>query len=735
MISALLAISMLPQQATLTLAADAYLDRKLPSVNTGREPLLLGGIDKAILVRFPDLGLKIGMGMRVKSASLVMGIARPGEPILASVSRVLTPWFEGGNTSNDPKASPGAVTWAEAIAGKNSVKWERDGASGGNDAQAIAGAQTKFENDILTVSGLETAVQQMIDNPQENHGFRLAFSNAVAFFSADSLADGPRLVLTIEDAGRSEMPDIRVLSCEPSPASGTTRWTVAIENRGADAPSIDVAAKTSTGDAVERKFAEPLASGGKKTLSIDVPIKGADLPMHVNVLTVRVTGGAGDVNPSDNGLTVYPGGLAVRFTGLDAASAQVIIADFNERVFPFSKFGSAPTGCIERLRLASANETAVEVDTAGKDPVTELLFAITGLPRNLAAPYQDEPPLVAGIKAAGYMRTAGQVGLLPDTRDDVMIPKDLPIPDRTVQTNSFGEIPMNSWGMLSRSEVNILNSQVGKPRTLPWGRIPSMVFFRVFTPDGIPPTGAKLEVYQLVGGAFGGAPVFAADIGRDGSALMESRPAPTSGKANPFGDLAKDGSNGWLLAVVRLNGAVQSTWVPVWQLWDEFARGNEAIGFIELKLRPSAGPLDTTQNLATGSLVTDAKGRFPAELNVLVDGKNDTGVSLADEKERYWIDLDLGRDRQIGQIQLVFDGPVWKQFRIVTYKTAQSVSDAIVWAEEANGPTNPDATKTDDGKTVLSYSARSVRSRFVHIVPLSREAVKLVEVRVIPVKG
>lgn len=741
MVSALLAISLLPQQATLTLAADAYLDRKAPSVNTGREPLLLGGIDKAILVRFPDLGLRVGMGKRVKSASLVMGVARPGEPVLASISRVLTSWSEGGNTSSDVKASAGAVTWVEAVSGKDGVKWERDGAGGGNDAQAVTGATTSFANDVLTVSGLESAVQAMVDNPQENYGFRVAFSNAVAFFSADSLADGPHLVVEFEDAPAASV-DLQVASCVPSTDGKSpivlpqgAEYILKIKNAGSsDSGPFSVFLRVDGHDVQGGRQLGTIPAGGEVTIKLAVPHLTAGPEPSASAFVVRAVPAGTDANLSDNGVRVYPRGLAIRFTDYDDLRAQALVADFNERVFPFSKFGSAPTGCIERLRLAGEGEPALEVSTTGKDVWMMVLFAVTGLPKNLVAPYEDEPPMVAGVKSAGYMR-GGNVGLLPDTRDDVMIPKDLPIPDRTVQTNSFGEIPMNSWGMLSRSEVNIINGLVGKPRALPWDRIPSMAFFRVFTSDGMPPTGAKLEVYQLVGGAFGSAPVFTADIGRDGTALMESRPAPSLGKANPFGDLAKDGSNGWLLAVLRFNGAVQTTWVPVWQLWDEYARGNEAIGFIEIKLRPSAGPLDTTQNLASGSLVTDAKGRFPAELNVLVDGKNDTGVSLADEQERYWIDLDLGRDRQIGQIQLVFDGPVWKQFRIVTYKTAQSVNDAMVWSEEANGPANPDSAKTDDGKTVLSYSGRSVRSRFVRIVPLSRDAVKLVEVRVIPVKG
>ncbi len=716
-----------PQTATLTLSADAYLDRKAPDTNTGREPLLHGGIDKVILVRFPDLGLTIGMGKKVRSAKLIMGVGRPGEPKLATISRVIRPWAEGGNTSESAKATPGAVTWAEAISGKDGLKWERDGASGGNDAQAISGAQTAFADDRLTINGLEAAVQELVDNPQENYGFRLAFSNAVAFFSSDSLADGPQLVVTFEDAPAGSGVDLQVLMCEPD--STGAHWTATVRNAGDAASSQQTLSVTQPGkDPIEQRQSTSIDPGGTKTFTFDV----SGVSAQGRSVVVRVAPSEKDKNSSDNGIVLYPSGLAVAVPGADLYKAQQVVTDLNERVFPFSKFGAWPTGCVERLRLAQNNATVTAKN--GDDLHRSIIRAITGLPDNLLRPFADQPPTVAGVRASGFVGDLGQVGLLPDTRDDVLIPRDLPIPDRAAVAGAFGEIPMNEWGMLSRSEVTIINSQIGKPRALPWEMTPTMLFFRVFTPDGMPPAGAKLEVYQLVGGAFGSQPVFTSDIGRDGSALMEPRAAPTFGKANPFGDLNKDGSNGWLLAVVRYNDSVQSSWIPIWQLWDEYARGNQSIAFIELKVKLASGPLDTTQNLALGAFVSDAKGRFPAELNALVDGKNDTSLAVANEEERYWIDLDLGRDRQIGQIQLVFEGPVWKQFRILTYKTAQNVGDAQVWSEEANGPANSDATKTDDGKTVLSYSSRSVRSRFIRIIPLSREAVKLSEVRAIPIR-
>jgi hypothetical protein len=740
----LAALAIFPQQqpVALTLAVDTYLDRKSPDGNAGREPFLMGGTDKAVLVRFPDLGIKIGMGKRVKSAKLVMGLGRPGAPNFASIERVLTPWNEGGGKSVATKAEDGGATWRRAVASRDGLGWEKDGAAGQRDAEPIPNAQASLAEDVLTVTGLEAAVQAMVDRPEQNYGFRLAFSSACAFFSADSLAPGPQLVVEFEDAAAGPGVDLQALMCEPDPSLGVgfhniglIKWVLTVRNAGEQPSETQSLVLTAPGrEPVVTKLDAVIAPGASRTVTFDVPqgvINGPGLGRTDQSFTVRIEPSTPDKAPGDNGIVVYPFGLEVSVSGVDALAAQQAVTDLNARVFPCSKFGAWPTGCTERLRLGSRASVAAKVGEGG-NVQRAVIQAVTGLPDSLVRPYVGDPPMAGTTPAPGFVSDVGQVGLLPDTRDDILVPRDFAIPARG-QTTTAMDVPMNEWGMLSRSEVTVINSQVGKQRGLPWDMTPTAVFFTVFTPDGPVPPGSKLEVYQTVAGAFGSQPVFTADL-NDGTALMPPRPGGTFGKSNPLGDLQKDGTNGWLLAVVRTGGSVSATWVSVMQLWDEYARGNKAAAFIQLRAQAATGPLDTSQNLALERLVTDAKGRFPAELNALVDGKNETSLALGDEGDGYWIDIDLGRDRPIGQVQIVFDGPVWRQFRIVTYKTAQTAADSQVWSEESNGPANTEATKTEDGKTVLSYSAKWVRSRFVRIVPLSHEAVKLAEVRVVPIQ-
>ncbi|HXH59971.1 MAG TPA: discoidin domain-containing protein, partial [Fimbriimonadaceae bacterium] len=515
-------------------------------------------------------------------------------------------------------------------------------------------------------------------------------------------------------------------------------WRVNVRNYG----DLDSQSQTLTVDqagrqVVSQKRSGTIAVGGTEVMTFEAPWPDTPLNPSLALMSLRVATAEQDRNPSDNGLAVYPDGLPVYVHGAEPSQVQKAVTDLNQRVFPTSKFGAWPDGCVERLRVVTSPEGAIDVPAEDGDVEQDLLRAIVGLPAVLLRPYADKPPTLAAVTVPAFVSKAGQVGLLPDTRDDVLVPQGLAIPDSAATSLAFGDIPMVEHRMLSRSETTILNTLVGKTgadRQLPWQMTPNAIFFRVITPDGKPPRGARLDVYQLVGGAFGGVPVFSSALPPDGTVLMPPRAGGAFGKSNPYGDLQTDGSNGWLLAVVSAHDTNASSWIPVWQLWDEAARGNDAAGYVELRMQLSSGELDRTQNIALNKIVTDEAKRFPAQLNALVDGKVQTSLTFENEPEGYWIEVDMGRDLPIGEVSLTFDGMPWKQFRIVTYKTAQNPEDGQVWAEEANGPANTTLDKTDDGHTILRYLSTSVRSRFLRIVPLSPEAVKLSEITVVPLK-
>ena len=733
--------------------SDSYVDGAASTSNFGRGPFLSAGRSKAIFVRFPQLGRSIGAGRRVLSANLEMTLVNIANVRLRSVSRVLKPWGEGGTWSRDyengnkPQLDGGA-TWQDAQAGPGRLKWGGGGGSRDSDGEPLSNVTATLVEGVVVLSGLERAVQRMVDDPQSNFGFRITFESRIDFFSADSFAPGPTLNIEFADAQMQAAPDLAIVSCEPAgfnpqspPKKGSNvTWMVRFVNNGdvmteSQQLTWSYAGKT-TGS---RAFSMKIGAGEAAELTFTLPWEDPSPNRGRQAINVRVFATEGDLRPSDNGITVYMGALAVAVPGVDPATASAALQNLNEAVFPFSKFSASPKGCLERLRYVHDPAQAhVVVQTDGEDLITDVLKALTGLPDAMLRPFSGSPPVVTGLTAPGYLAASGQIGLLPDTRDDILVPRPMPIPDRSAKTRLFMAPPMREHRLLSRTETTILNSLIGKPsseRELPWHMTTSAIFFKVISSEGVVPVGARLDVFQLVGGAFGSQPVFSAMIESSGIVLMPSRPSGAFGRNNPFGNLSKDGSNSWLLAVVRQGSSAYSSWIPVWQLWDEYARGNTAGGFVEVRVNLVAGSLDRGTNLALNKLVTDSKSRFPAQLMSIVDGKTESSLELSQLGEGYWLEIDLGRDRQIGEIGLVFDGPVWKEFRIVTFKTAQSPDVAQVWAEEDNGPGNPEIETTDDGRTVLRYRSKSVRSRFIRIYPLSGEDVKLAEVLVVPVRN
>ncbi|MCH8980295.1 MAG: hypothetical protein IH945_13810, partial [Armatimonadetes bacterium] len=360
--------------------ADTYIDRKAAAANFGRGPLLLGGIGRAILVRFPELGLTDGAGRRVHSASLVLAMAAPASPSLKSIGRMLRPWGEGGWTSDDfqgeePPVPLGAATWNQARAGKDGLRWERPGAAGRNDAQPIGSAFLNPGEEELVIGGLASAVQQMIDDPQSNFGLRLEFENSVTFFSADSLARPPTLLVTFADTQMQASPDLQIVGCEPvrfDPASppkdrDPVQWSVTVRNVG------DVATKGQTlswADAGNKRgnvnLVLQIAAGETATTTLTVPWVGRTEGRPALPFTVRVVPEEGELNPSDNGITVYMDALTVAMPGVDPREALSVVTDLNEIVFPFSKFGAWPEGCKERLRIVQGQADAhVVVQTEG----------------------------------------------------------------------------------------------------------------------------------------------------------------------------------------------------------------------------------------------------------------------------------------------------------------------------------------------------------------------------------
>jgi hypothetical protein len=129
---------------------------------------------------------------------------------------------------------------------------------------------------------------------------------------------------------------------------------------------------------------------------------------------------------------------------------------------------------------------------------------------------------------------------------------------------------------------------------------------------------------------------------------------------------------------------------------------------------------------------------LPAKLGPLVSGGTDKEVTLG-RKIGDWVEIDLGRDRTIGEITLIGSPEAfWPQFDISVYSTGQKPSEASPWASELNwnwtASNRRDLVGSDSNIVSVAYRAPETRIRFIRIVNRSSSAGKLRAIRVVPIK-
>lgn len=724
MLSLLVALSALPQEKiSLTLAADTVIDRALPDGNAGREPILKVGDGRVLLIKFPELGTRVGSGKRVKSATLTFTLASSTTPQIVGASRLLKPWGEGGTFSHPYDAEPakavqGDATWNSAMNGL--TRWGLSGARDEADAEPLSEVAATSESGAIVLRGLARAVQSFVDSPWNNFGLRLEFKGESAVMSADAFSNGPVLEVVFEDEPVKSGVNIVATMVSPdnafdpiAQAGQTVHYSFYFSNLGTTASSSLTYFVSINGEKPTEHKTTGLApkESGVASITATLPAKKSH-PSHSRI-TVWIKSPEKDDDPSSNGLVYYPLGLNFTNQGGDLDHGRRLAAQMNEWILPLSKFGSAPYGCQERLNFVATDRYQIAAHLESAYDARALLTALTGLGPRLRAPYGGEPPVLAGVPAPAYLADSGQLGLLPDTRDDVLVPRVLPIPEGKFNSALDGGIPLQPRNLLSRTETNLLNAlqgKVGAARRISWDNLPKNVMFKVTTRNSLVPSGMKLEMFQLVGGAFGSTPLFSTPVEQDGLAFMPLK----------SGMFAEDGSNSWLLAVVTAGGGRSATWIPVWRFWDEFARGNKTTAMLEVPYDPTEGPKAKAENFALGRLVSDSRGRFPAQLSAVVDENESTALDLTSETGDYWIEVDLGRERAIAEIEVVFDGEPWKRFQIVAYKSGQSVEAARIWAAENKG-----------GGTSLKYQVRADRARYVRFVVEGQSVAKIKEIRLL----
>ncbi|MCX7799091.1 MAG: hypothetical protein N2109_01975 [Fimbriimonadales bacterium] len=351
-----------------------------------------------------------------------------------------------------------------------------------------------------------------------------------------------------------------------------------------------------------------------------------------------------------------------------------------------------------------------------------------------------------------YDRFGGLMGG-GDTRNEAMVPRAYPIPYEPWPDAFLDSMSLEATDLYSATDAFALNSLLGFRRGF-YGEflyaLPNVSVVRAVDLSGQPLRNVELAFFQMSQGAIPDAPpVFTVTTDANGTARLPARdtlePAPFTTKTgftlrpNPFGRIDVVGSNGVFLVRARAHGATEWAFLKLWHLVDGYARGQRAAQIRELRFNLPGMPLDEAANAAKDRFVLDSAGTPPAELSRIVDGDRRRTVQLPG-KAGDWIEIDLGRDRPIGDVRLWSDTTdFWRRFDVLVYSTGQTAADARPFAREGDwrwtATNRKDADPGDARWFQVSYRGNPVRVRFVRLVcredtPFAR----LSEIEVVPVR-
>ncbi|MFM9871838.1 MAG: hypothetical protein ACKVQS_00070 [Fimbriimonadaceae bacterium] len=732
-------------RADLAPVFDTYIDPSAPIENFGREPSLVLGSNRAILLDFPELSWHRFSGRKVKSARIILTLSRGANNIPLTISLVKKRWMEGDGRSlrfdrPDPANIPwGGATWNFAQQGKDGLKWSSGGGKGDSDISPVEGLTAEVIGRELILSGLGPAVQNRLENPWSSYGFRIETTAEAAFYSGEWNTERPRLDIQWEETSQAGA-DLALMTISRNAESGQYRAIFKnIGNEPISAATLEFASKGSEAQTVA--VPGPFQPGTTKSITFQSLAKEDQSdPRKVIVQTHLVA--TGDLNLGNNNLEYFPAGKSIAFEAsdesLEAIKAispsgeplllyQTILAKVNNFVFPFSRYLKSPEGIKLRLNLALDPATAdyrVNLNDL-KDFTPNSLTAATIkslVPLNLS---WRNPP---SADAPWSTSSDDNFSWLPDTRDDGLRLPGLELPVIGFESTN-NPIPLWNNGLVSRVETAYLQTQVGRLKPTfdaLWASIKPGILIKILGANGEDLKNTEVSLYRnsstspiASGNSANGGLVYIGGDQVQGGSL--------------FNKLSENGADGWLLVKATRGGATASTWLPVWQVLDWSVRGNESIPNVELRFNLPSQTLDQTQNLAKERIVTDSASRFPAQLASLVDENPSTGVDL---EPKQWVEIDLGRDRVIGAIDLTFLKANYPNLDIFGYGTSQNANAAIRWVELSNltqlakiyGVANPPST-------TIPIIHAAMQMRYVRIVNRGDKPASLSEIKVIPIKA
>ncbi|HEY3782340.1 MAG TPA: hypothetical protein VGL56_14755 [Fimbriimonadaceae bacterium] len=453
--------------------------------------------------------------------------------------------------------------------------------------------------------------------------------------------------------------------------------------------------------------------------------------------------------------------------------------------FPYSRFSFAPDGVAETLRIQRINVVPdgtlqgpknlpngkpdlnydVELgfkatDAAGMNDIKNGDLALMknlgfqlGMVDFSKACFPSGDPQLMALAGNGSAPT-GTEDMYPDfmgggdTRDDARLPPSIPLPYQPYVDEVIQQTDLRGTDLLSAANAAELVTDLGKRRGFQGEALydtPPITALSVVDYNGQKIRGADLTFYQMVNGGFPAtAKAIKAKSNDDGLVNLTKRDvlAGSGDKVatghelipNPFGRIDYRGLNDTFLVKVEVNGVTEWGSLKLWQLTDSYHRGQKAVIFLKMAVNMPTDPLDETTDLAQGKTFTSSAGDTPITLNAAAT----TETQLPTEQGS-WIEIDLGRDRTVGEVQLITkSGSFWKNFELRTYQTGEKVAQSLPWAQELNWDWSLHNQNMTPGTAVMSipYRGPSRRFRYLRIINKGQvDQAQLIGIKIVPIKA
>lgn len=538
---------------------------------------------------------------------------------------------------------------------------------------------------------------------------------------------------------------------------------------------------------------KPLAPGETLTFTFEKPFRNLHSDHRNQPLELRLTPEGVDADPANDALKIEEAALSLGIwveqsvidklknqpnlfgTGFEAW-VQGIVGTVNEAVFPYSRFSFAPDGVLERVRIQSievVQDGALDANglLSGRQNLkvdAEIGFRASdaldpnsippGLLRrlgralgladlsNMAIPAGDERLKPFGLNRGALDMYPGIMGG-GDTRFEGALPPSIPIPYEPAYDQVASVAQFEATDLFSATDVAALNVNLGRRRGYTGEYLydlPPSILVTCVDFNGRRLPKASLSFYQTAGGVLRREASFFATTSDTGTTILRARdpqlPVPIttmtghSLKPNVFGRIDPEGRNGLFLVKAVVGGMEEWGWLKLWQAVDTYHRGQRGVALMTLRFNLPGMPLEAGSDVAKDRLVVSSDNAPAAQLSKLTDGEELTDSALPEAKDS-WIEIDLGRDRAVGEIRLLAakGAPMWEQFEIKVYGTGERPEDARPWSREyswvwsaANRSDRPDIPS-------VPYRGNAQRFRFIRIVSKTGGPARLTGVQITPV--